>query len=97
LLHDAPRKAFVRRLKSFQDNLGEHHDAAIHIVALRTISRELDSGRGSPETMLAIGQLIAQIDQRRVATRLEFAEHFAAYDTKATQRDLDAALAGVNR
>jgi CHAD domain-containing protein len=97
LLHDAPRKAFVRRLKAFQDNLGEHHDAAIHVVALRTISRELHSGGGSPETMLAIGQLIAQIDQRRVATRLEFAEHFAAYDTKATQRDLDAALAGVNR
>jgi CHAD domain-containing protein len=97
LLHDAPRKAFVRRLKAFQDNLGEHHDAAIHVAALRTISRELHSGRGSPETMLAIGQLIAQIDRRRVATRLEFAEHFAAYDTKATQRDLDAALAGVNR
>ena len=47
--------------------------------------------------MLAIGQLIAQVDQRRLATRLEFAEHFAAYDTKATLRDLDAALAGANR
>jgi CHAD domain-containing protein len=97
LLRDAPRKAFVRRLKTFQDNLGEHHDAAIHVAALRTISHDLHSGRGSPETMLAIGQLIAQIDQRRLATRLEFAQHFAAYDTKATQRDLDAALAGVNR
>ena len=47
--------------------------------------------------MLAIGQLIAQLDQRRIATRFEFAEHFAAYDTKATQRDLDAALAGAIR
>jgi CHAD domain-containing protein len=97
LLQDAPRKAFVRRLKAFQDNLGEHHDAAIRVAALRTISQELRSEPRPPETMLAIGQLIAQIDQRRVATRLEFAEHFAAYDTKATQRDLDAALAGMKR
>ena len=97
LLQDAPRKAFVRRLKAFQDNLGEHHDAALHVAALRAISQELHFGRASSETMLAIGQLIAQLDQRRIASRLEFAEHFAAYHTKATQRDLDAALAGVNR
>jgi CHAD domain-containing protein len=97
LLDAAPRTAFVRRLKAFQDNLGEHHDAAIHVAALRAISQELHLGRASSETMLAIGQLIAQLDQRRIATRLEFAEHFAAYDTKATQRDLDAALAGAKR
>jgi CHAD domain-containing protein len=96
LLDDAPRKAFVRRLKTFQDNLGEHHDAAIRVEALRAISHELHVRGASPETMLAIGQLIAQVDQRRSATRFEFAEHFAAYDTKATQRDLDAALAGAN-
>jgi hypothetical protein len=47
--------------------------------------------------MVAIGQLIAQLDVRRRATRLEFAERFAAYDTKSTQRDLDAALAGPAR
>jgi CHAD domain-containing protein len=97
LLHEAPRKAFVRRLKAFQDNLGEHHDAAIHVEVLRGISHELHLRRASPETMLAIGQLIAHVDQRRIATRFEFAEHFAAYDTKATQRDLDAALAGAKR
>jgi CHAD domain-containing protein len=97
LLADAPRKAFVRRLKDFQDNLGEHHDAAIHVATLRAISDELLSGGASSETMLAIGQLIAQLDRRRIATRFEFAEHFAAYDTKATQRALDAALAGAPR
>ena len=95
LLQHAPRKAFVRRLKAFQDNLGEHHDTAVHVATLQAISRELHSGRASSETMLAIGQLIAQLDQRRFVTRFEFAEHFAAYDTKATRRDLDAALAGA--
>jgi CHAD domain-containing protein len=94
LLHEIHRKAFVRRLKALQDNLGEHHDAAIHIAALRAMSFELRMARASSETMLAIAQLIEQLDQRRIATRLEFAGHFAAYDTKATRRDLDAALAG---
>lgn len=97
LLTDTPRKAFVRRLKAFQDNLGEHHDAAIHVAELRAISHELHLGHASSDTMLAIGQLIAQLDQRRIATRFKFAEHFAAYDTKATHRDLDATLAGANR
>ena len=97
LLDDAPRKAFVRRLKDFQDNLGEHHDAAIHVAMLQEISRELHLRHASPETMLAIGQLIAQLDRRRAATRLAFAERFAAYDTKATQRALDAALARSDR
>ena len=86
-----------RRLKAFQDNLGEHHDAAVQAAELRAISRELHQGGASSETMLAIGQLIAQLDQHRIATRVEFAERFAAYDTKATQRALDAALAGVTR
>ncbi len=97
LLQDAPRKAFVRRLKAFQDNLGEHHDAAVHVAELRAISEELHLRSASSETMLAIGQLIAQLDQRRIATRSEFAERFAAYDTSATQRDLEAALAGPSR
>ena len=97
LLDDAPRKAFVRRLKAFQDNLGEHHDAAVHVAALRAISGELHLGAASPETMVAIGQLVAQLDQRRLATRFAFAEHFAAYDTKATQRALDAALARADQ
>lgn len=97
LLQDAPRKAFVRRLKSFQDNLGEHHDAAVQVGLLRAVSEELHVAGAASETMLAVGQLIAQLDQRRIATRSEFAEHFAAYDTKATQRHLEAALAGAKR
>ena len=95
LLQDAPRKAFVRRLKAFQDNLGEHHDAAIHVAGLREISHDLHVEGASSETMVGIGQLIAQLDERRLATRVAFAEHFAAYDTRSTQRDLDAALAGA--
>jgi CHAD domain-containing protein len=95
LLPDGPRKAFVKRLKAFQDNLGEHQDAEVHVSELRSMSRELHEGGASADTMLAIGQLSARLDQRRAAERAEFTERFEAYDTRSTRRTLDAALAGL--
>jgi CHAD domain-containing protein len=97
LLPDAPRKTFVRRLKALQDNLGEHQDAEVHIGELRAISRELHQSGASSDTMLAIGQLTERLDQRRIATRAEFAERFAEYDTKPTQSALDTTLDGIAR
>ena len=95
LLPKAPRKRFVRRLKAFQDNLGEHQDAEVHIAVLRDISRELYAAGVPSDTMVAIGQLSERLDQRRVAARVEFTERFADYDTKATRRALAAALDGL--
>jgi CHAD domain-containing protein len=95
LLPKAPRKRFIRRLKAFQDNLGEHQDSDVHIAVLRDISRELYAARVSPDTMVAIGQLSERLDQRRIAARVEFTERFADYDTKATRRALAAALDGL--
>lgn len=92
LLPQVQRRTFVRRLKTFQDNLGEHQDAEVYVAALRSISLELHKSGASPDTMLAIGRLTEQLDQRRIAARSAFAERFAAYDAKATQRALDRAL-----
>lgn len=97
LLPDAPRKTFVKRLKAFQDNLGEHQDAEVHAAELRAISRELHTSSATSDTIFAIGQLTERLDQRRIAARADFAERFAAYDTKATQRALDATLDGVTK
>lgn len=97
LLPDGPRKTFVRRLKDFQDNLGEHQDAEVHVAELRGIADELHLSGASSDTMLAIGQLSERLDQRRIAARADFAERFAAYDTEATQGTLDAALHGMAR
>ncbi|MDP9464906.1 MAG: CHAD domain-containing protein, partial [Actinomycetota bacterium] len=95
LLPRAPRKAFVRRLKAVQDNLGEHQDAEVHVAQLRVISGELHQFGAPPATMLAIGQLIERLEQRRIAARAEFAGRFAEYDTTSPQRALDAALEGM--
>ncbi len=41
LLPTTERKAFVKRLKALQDNLGEHQDAEVHADMLRTMAGEL--------------------------------------------------------
>jgi CHAD domain-containing protein len=97
LLPNGPRKAFVRRLKVLQDNLGEHQDAEVHITELREIARVVHEQGASSDTMLAIGQLSEQLDQRRHAAHVEFASRFADYDTKATRRALDKALDALRR
>lgn len=95
LLPDAPRKSFVKRLKAFQDNLGEHQDAVVHLAELREISRELHASGETSDTKLAIGRLSELLDQRRIAARTDFVENFVAYDTKATRRAFDTMLDGV--
>ena len=44
LLPAAERKAFVKRLKELQDNLGEHQDAAVHVAQLHEAVDELPAG-----------------------------------------------------
>ena len=95
-LYDAvPRKAFVQRLKALQDNLGEHQDAEVHAHHLRDLSDTL-APTSSTETMLATGQLIERLEQRRVACRHEFAERFDAFDDAKTRDALDALLASAD-
>jgi CHAD domain-containing protein len=95
LLPKNARKRYVKRLKSLQDNLGEHQDAEVHVSMLRAVAHELHEAHASPDTMVAIGQLTERLDQQRLAARAEFAARFADYDTPATQRALDAVLEGI--
>ncbi|MGI8809044.1 MAG: CHAD domain-containing protein [Acidimicrobiales bacterium] len=89
----APRKAFVKRLKALQENLGEHQDTEVHTAQLQAMAKELE---GSPtvtsETFLAIGRLTELFERRRLAARSLFAERFASYDTKTTAQALDDML-----
>ena len=97
LLPVAPRKQFVQRLKSLQDNLGTHQDAEVHVAMIREIAGELHQRAAAADTLLAIGQLTERLDQIRAAARADFAERFATYDTRQTQRALDAMLGGITR
>jgi CHAD domain-containing protein len=87
------RRDFVKVLKALQDNLGEYQDAGVQVDRLRVASEELHQhGTGGPELFLAMGELTLHFEQRREAARAEFAEQFAAYDSKDTTRRLRALL-----
>lgn len=88
-----PRKAFVGRLKALQDNLGLHQDADVHGRHLRAIAAELADDL-PVTTVLAAGQLVERLDQRRVATRADFSARFAEFDDASTAQALREVLDG---
>jgi CHAD domain-containing protein len=96
LLPSTERKAFVKRLKELQDNLGEHQDAAVHVAQLHQAVDELPADVPAA-TFVAIGQLIEQLDGRRQRARDEFAERFARYDSTATHEAFADVVAGIPR
>jgi CHAD domain-containing protein len=96
LYDKSARAAFVSRLKALQDTLGAHQDAEVHATALRTTADDPQRG-WSADTLLAIGQLIERLEQRRLARRAELADRFGAFDSKDTAKALEALLASAGR
>jgi CHAD domain-containing protein len=94
LYDKSARSAFVSRLKALQDTLGAHQDAEVHATALRAIADDPRQG-WTADTLLAIGQLIERLEQRRVARREELADRFGAFDSKDTRKALKALLASA--
>jgi len=92
LFEPGPRAAFLKRLKTLQEVLGEHQDAAVHVRQLRDVAGDL-AGRVPVETVLAVGQLVERMDDRRRAGRARFEECFAGVDTPRTRRALRDLLA----
>lgn len=92
------RRALVKMLKALQDNLGEHQDACVQLDRLRAVSEDLHQhGAPGPELLLAMGELTSHFERRQEAARAEFAERFAAYDSKKTTRRLRALLDSAPR
>ena len=89
-------KAFVRRLKVIQDSLGEHQDVVVHAAQIDAAARAVHQGGASFETMLAVGQLVEQLNQRHLNARARFVKQFASYDSKATRGALDAVIDDVS-
>lgn len=95
LLPAAGRKAFVQRLKALQENLGEHQDAEVHVEQLRDLAGDLKGRGAAVPTLLAVGELVGQLEQRRQSSRDEFTQRFADYDSKATRLALAELLDAV--
>lgn len=89
------RAPFVTRLKKLQAVLGVHQDAEVHIAHLGALSQELHARSAPPATLVAVGRLAEQLDQRRQAARDEFADTFARFDRPTTRRAVHAITDGA--
>jgi CHAD domain-containing protein len=70
---DARYRPVVKRLKAVQDTLGEFQDSEVQREAVREFAAVMmEQGTAPPETVLAMGELAAQLDghQRRARSAL---------------------------
>ncbi len=66
-------KKIIRALKQLQDNLGDFNDLQVQSDVLQQFSKEIHAkGRAGPETLMAIGNLVASLRQQRELQRQAF-------------------------
>lgn len=67
---DAPHRRLVKELKALQDTLGEFQDSEVQREAVREFAAAMmDEGAVPPETVLAMGELAAQLDAHQLRAR----------------------------
>ncbi len=80
-------KPMIKALKALQDVLGRHQDREVQIALLRSVSDEVASRPGGPAALMAIGVLIDRLSADERQARVDFAERFGAFASRA-QRTL---------
>jgi CHAD domain-containing protein len=80
-LHDpATHRSVVRELKQLQDCLGEIQDGHVQREAIRALATRMVAERAAPAaTLLAMGELAAQLDAAASAAREDFGTRFARF------------------
>ncbi len=76
-------KPMVKSLKALQDVLGRHQDRQVQQAMLRSLAGELAELPDHAPTLMAVGVLLASLDQDARAAREQFAERFEAFGSKA--------------
>jgi CHAD domain-containing protein len=71
----------VRELKKLQDNLGAFQDDQVQAAGLRSYADELLALTTTPETLIALGELVAHHERTSHDARIEFARRFAVFDS----------------
>ncbi|MGD2062397.1 MAG: CHAD domain-containing protein, partial [Nitrospirota bacterium] len=70
----------IDSLKRLQDNLGDFNDCTVQQETLRDLARQMAEEDGMPvETYLAMGHLLALLEERQARERARFAEQFAQF------------------
>jgi CHAD domain-containing protein len=89
-LHDpAQHWQAVRELKALQNCLGDFQDAEVQRTEIRVFAGQMLADRSAPATtLLAMGEIAADLARRQRAARSEFDSRFADFASPASQARL---------
>jgi len=77
-------KSPIRALKALQDNLGDYQDCTVQIATLKQFSHQMAAeGDAPPDTLLAMGMLIDELERRQETAHEEFADRFGKFDSSS--------------
>lgn len=80
LYPESQLRPILKALKGLQDNLGDFNDLHVQQVALRQFADEmLEMGAGPPETLMAMGRLMGQMETQQEVERSAFAKRFQQF------------------
>jgi CHAD domain-containing protein len=92
LCADAPHRTLIKELKALQDTLGDFQDGEVQREAVREFAAVMmEQGAAPPATVLAMGELAAQLDAHQLNARGELVgrlKPFLANENRARVRAL---------
>lgn len=81
----------VKQLKALQDVLGEFQDCEVQAGSLEGFGQQmLDEGGTPASSLIALGYLVEQLDDRQGQARAAFADRFGRFDAKRLRRSARA-------
>ena len=83
-------KPLIKRLKDFQEILGNYQDLEVQEQTLKKFSEEMMKNQIPPNTFLAMGVLIQNLDNRRREARKSFASKFETFKQVDNQTAFEA-------
>ncbi len=77
----------IQELKRLQDHLGDFNDLQVQREALGAFAEEMMAGKsGPPATLLAMGQLMGQLEGKQAKEREAFHDHFPRFAREKNYR-----------
>ncbi|MCJ7630198.1 MAG: CHAD domain-containing protein [Longimicrobiales bacterium] len=77
----------IKELKRLQDHLGDFNDLQMQEKALRSFAEEMMvSDSGPPATLVAMGQLMGQLQGKQIQEREAFYEHLKQFSDSGNRR-----------
>ncbi len=87
LYPDEKLKPLLKELKRLQDNLGDFNDLQVQRNALFHFAEEMmETGVGPPATLMAMGQLMGQLETQQGREREAFRKRFKRFARKKNRR-----------